>query len=729
MPLPKPTLDNRGYDQLVGEGRNQIPRRAPAWTDHNASDPGITLLELAAWLTEQQMYRLDRPSPAAIRRFARLVGAEPQPPGCARTVVGLDDVPPGGVSLPARLQLHDADGVARFETVQAIFAAEAKLVALAHLGRKGAVTDLGAALAGNETDPPRLAPLAPLGARPHSGDAFYLGFDRPLDAAGQTLSLHLWTPDWQADADTRVRLIAEAAARTSSRPPHCPPAAADDWRQHYRTRTVWEFYAGNGLWQALADVVDETRALSLTGFVRFAAPAGHRDGGLASAPALFALRCRLQAGGYECAPRLLRAAFNAVEAEHALSRPERPLGTSAGHAGARFAFGDSPIVTDSVTLRLDDGAGQSDTGWRTCLDRDASGAHDREVLLDPEAGWLESGDGLRGATLPAGFDVYATFRVGGGSAGNLAARALRSLPASPLNRARAPALAADLAAFQPLPATDGRPRESLDALRARAAGLIGAVDKAVTLADFERLARATPGVPVARARAIAGLAPELPCYPAPGRVTVVVVPACRLPAPMPSRELLERVRAYLEPRRLATCEVTTIAPRYRRVGVGARLHVQAGEDTEAIRAQAMAAIDAFFDPLSGGPEGTGWPIGRPIYRSEVMALLAALPGVTRVTGLGLRTGRCDASSDCPCGCSGDCSHECNCDGDGECHALRNAGDRSDAAGSDSGDAAARCDNVNLCAHELPRPGRHEFVVESPVPTDLQRSDAHECPIR
>ena len=43
MPLPKPTLDNRSFDQLVAEGRSQIPRLAPQWTDHNASDAGITL--------------------------------------------------------------------------------------------------------------------------------------------------------------------------------------------------------------------------------------------------------------------------------------------------------------------------------------------------------------------------------------------------------------------------------------------------------------------------------------------------------------------------------------------------------------------------------------------------------------------------------------------------------------------------------------------------------------
>ena len=74
MALQLPVLDNRTYDELVAEGRRLIPRHAPGWTDHNASDPGITLLELFAWLTETSIYRLDRLSEASYRSFLHLLG-------------------------------------------------------------------------------------------------------------------------------------------------------------------------------------------------------------------------------------------------------------------------------------------------------------------------------------------------------------------------------------------------------------------------------------------------------------------------------------------------------------------------------------------------------------------------------------------------------------------------------------------------------------------------------
>ena len=60
MPLPIPILDDRTFEQLVQEAIRRIPVYAPEWTDHNASDPGITLIELFAWLTEMQLYSLDR---------------------------------------------------------------------------------------------------------------------------------------------------------------------------------------------------------------------------------------------------------------------------------------------------------------------------------------------------------------------------------------------------------------------------------------------------------------------------------------------------------------------------------------------------------------------------------------------------------------------------------------------------------------------------------------------
>ena len=58
--LPDIQLDDRRFQDLVSEARLRITRSCPEWTEHNVSDPGITLIELFAWMTEMTIYRLNR---------------------------------------------------------------------------------------------------------------------------------------------------------------------------------------------------------------------------------------------------------------------------------------------------------------------------------------------------------------------------------------------------------------------------------------------------------------------------------------------------------------------------------------------------------------------------------------------------------------------------------------------------------------------------------------------
>jgi hypothetical protein len=73
MPIPLPDLDDKTYSELVEEARASIPQLYSGWTDHNPSDPGITLLELFAWLTEIVLYRVGRVPDSSHIAFLRLL--------------------------------------------------------------------------------------------------------------------------------------------------------------------------------------------------------------------------------------------------------------------------------------------------------------------------------------------------------------------------------------------------------------------------------------------------------------------------------------------------------------------------------------------------------------------------------------------------------------------------------------------------------------------------------
>jgi predicted phage baseplate assembly protein len=193
---------------------------------------------------------------------------------------------------------------------------------------------------------------------------------------------------------------------------------------------------------------------------------------------------------------------------------------------------------------------------------------------------------------------------------------------------------AGLSVLQPFAALGGAPAESLDAAHGRALALLAGPARGISVGDWETLALEVPGVPVARAATVPGHLPELGCWAAPGAVTVVVLPACGRP-PVPGADFLAAVSRYLERRRPLTTELRVVGPHYVPVTVTATLH--AARRVSGLPAAAQAALDAFFDPLTGGPDGTGWPFGRGVLKSDLVDILAGLPGVAYVDGLGIAT--------------------------------------------------------------------------------------------
>ncbi len=89
MPLPRPILDDRSYEQLRDELVRRIPVYTREWTDHNPSDPGITLLELFSYLGENLLYRFNQIPETTRLEFLRLlqIPLRPAQPSRARTSI------------------------------------------------------------------------------------------------------------------------------------------------------------------------------------------------------------------------------------------------------------------------------------------------------------------------------------------------------------------------------------------------------------------------------------------------------------------------------------------------------------------------------------------------------------------------------------------------------------------------------------------------------------------
>ena len=81
---PAPNLDDRRFQELVDDAKRLVQQRCPEWTDHNVSDPGVTLIETFACMTDQLLYRLNRVPDRNYVKFLELIGVRLFPPTAAR---------------------------------------------------------------------------------------------------------------------------------------------------------------------------------------------------------------------------------------------------------------------------------------------------------------------------------------------------------------------------------------------------------------------------------------------------------------------------------------------------------------------------------------------------------------------------------------------------------------------------------------------------------------------
>ena len=124
MPIDAPNLDDLSYREIVERAKQLIPIYCPEWTNFNDADPGMTLVQLFAWMTEMSVYRLNRVPDATYVHFLNFIGERQRSALPARTLVSFEKL--NDKSPPTRIpkltevateQTEDVDEV-RFVTAR-----------------------------------------------------------------------------------------------------------------------------------------------------------------------------------------------------------------------------------------------------------------------------------------------------------------------------------------------------------------------------------------------------------------------------------------------------------------------------------------------------------------------------------------------------------------------------------------------------------------------------------
>ncbi|MEO6158333.1 MAG: putative baseplate assembly protein, partial [Ilumatobacteraceae bacterium] len=243
-----------------------------------------------------------------------------------------------------------------------------------------------------------------------------------------------------------------------------------------------------------------------------------------------------------------------------------------------------------------------------------------EIAFGPVVRYADNSLRFHGAVPPKGGVVQIeSYATGGGSLGNVSAGSIRTLKSS------IPFVAA---VENRKPAIGGVDGEDLESAKVRGPILLRTRNRAVTAEDFEQLTRAA-APEIARVRCLpAGDTAEA------GSVRVLIVPAVPMVAGqvrfedlVPSEETLERVRVALEGARLVGTRIIIEPPSYQGVTVVAQMKAKPKASAARVRADAAEVLHRYFNPLSGGPDGSGWPWGRPIQSDEAYAALQKIDGV------------------------------------------------------------------------------------------------------
>ncbi|MFF1649368.1 putative baseplate assembly protein [Streptomyces sp. NPDC058240] len=602
MALPSPNLDDRRFQQLVDEAKRYVQQRSPEWTDHNVSDPGVTLIETFAYMVDQLLYRLNRVPDKNYSAFLDLLGVTLFPPSVARAEVDfwLSAPQPETVRLPAGTEVATSRGEAEeavvFSTSDDLSIVPSSLVRLVTAPVSGDQTDRTAPL-GAGKDIPCFQP------RPEPGDALLFGLPTAVPRCIVAVRL-----------DSRVEGVGVD--------PRQPPL-------------VWEAWDG-ARWVTCQTGTDSTGGLNRPGEVIVFVPAGHTASVTAGTRAGW-LRCRVTAPEpgqpfYSESPTIREAEVFTVGGtmgvEHAETVLDVPLGSSEGVAGQRFSVSRAPLLLDGEPPVVQVSSAEGWQVWTAVEHFGASAPHDRHVRIDAVSGEfafppeVREPDGTMrayGAVPEKGAQLRVPrYRTGGGAAGNVARGAICVL------RSSVPYVAGVDNREAARGGVDG---ETVENAKVRAPNILRVQERAVTAGDYEAIAReAAPSL--RRVRCLPAVAGEG------GAVRVLVVPDAvadeggqlRFEQLIPSDSVLSTVTARLDERRLVGTRLLVEPPAYQGVTVVARL-VTAGGDVDRVRAEAVAALFRHIDPLRGGAEGTGWPFGRPVQYGEIFAVLQGVRGV------------------------------------------------------------------------------------------------------
>lgn len=691
MPLPVPSIDSRTYQRLVDETLARVPIHTPEWTNFNPSDPGVTIVQLFAFLAEAMIYRANQ---IPVRNRAKFLDLLDIPLRSASEAVGLATIanergPLEVTTLAADLELLAGKVPFRTQMGLDVLPVETRMVVKRPvLDPDPAVLNyyklLYASYQADFPDAPSLYESIQLDPA-----------KEPIDLAG-TIDRSLWIA-LIARADDPLESVREQLGGRTLSLGLAPDLAVEQrvllpggGRQEPADLLAFEFpqVGADGLIGFDAEGAPaptyrrlEARMdfdpLTQAGVVQIALPQAMSlrswsnldplEAGVGELPPAIDdtavgerivtwLRVRATGGARV---QLRWAGINATPIRQIEQVLAEPLAPGDGTPDQVRRLAKAPVLEGSITLTsIDDKGGER--RWNEIDDLLAAGPElaipdmvdprPTDVFLaDHEAGLLRFGDGLAGRRPPDGVRLLASYLYTEGVEGNVGPGAIKGGPLLP----------AGFTATNPIRTWRGADSEKVEDGEKQIRRYLQHRDRLVTVGDFETIAWRAPGISIGRIEILPAWHPSLsPAAPgaAPGVVTVLAIPRfdpAHPNAPRADRGFLDALCSHLDPRRLVTTELVVRGPIYKGIWISVGIETIGGasiaETSEAVRQRLRDALTPLSTadfagqqgPLYGLPptaEQRGWPLRTPVQARVLLAEAARVPGVRSVASVLLAEG-------------------------------------------------------------------------------------------
>jgi len=575
MSIDIPKLDDIDYQELRETAEARLPKDAPQWSDHNLSDPGITFVELFAWLSDIELYHLNRITPEHLKKFLALLGDTYPTANASKGII----VSPKSINASIRInrgsiiELDTKNKKKFFRTTSTLYGNPAQIESIDVLGSSEEETI-------RNVDNKNIEPFYAFGFLPKKSNYFRLKL-KQMPSKRLKLYIELEESDlpsyneaWQKDSL---------------------------WlKQHDSIILEWYIKINNQIY-SISPQEDCTLNLRYSGVISFILSEAITEVSTVS------IECRLKQGEYMVAPFIKNIYLNTIEVEQSKKIIETKVST--GESSQQLIL-TTPYILDNNVQEISiqtENHQQETKAWRRVNSLYNSIEEDRDFIYDNTTQTITFGDGEHGKVVPYKEHISIHYYLTDGEQGIVPHRI------DDWN-------IQGLSFYNPQSVEGGK---NIPNYKERFSSIVESWKKpsqAVTLKDYEILAKMTTGLRVARAKALANKENNL--------ITIMVVPYSRTNHAMPDDFFCQRICRFLDAKRLITTRIDVIKPSYTKVGISLEIQAHINFDEESIRLSIITALDEYLHPLKGGDNKEGWEFGRGIYYSDIYALIESIMGVS-----------------------------------------------------------------------------------------------------